>query len=365
MNTPILNREFQHPTDGWYHIEPKGEHPNREAGVVQVIDGAACEVIVNRFNADADAGTLTHGHEMLIDHEHFSHDADKETRAFGWLGRLQNRDDGIYGQIRWSATGKIAVDGGDYRFFSTEYATNDLAVLNKKGTRVRPLALAGLTLTNRPNNKGGRPITNSEERRSQTDATTTLPDDPASPAAGDLADIQNRKKTKMKQIAQKLGLSADASEEAIIGELTKLENRATTAEAQVSPLTVERDTLKNRLAELDAEQIDADLDAHGVKDAAVRNRLKPVLAPMKNREERVAFLTDVVAKPATQAAPQTKLFNRDGKSPSGGKNANGENTGAERERAQRITNRAVELQKIHNNLNAASAVIMAQREIES
>ena len=102
-----------------------------------------------------------------------------------------------------------------------------------------------------------------------------------------------------------------------------------------------------------------------VKDAAVRNRLKPVLAPMKNREERVAFLTDVVAKPATQAAPQTKLFNRDGKSPSGGKNANGENTGAERERAQRITNRAVELQKIHNNLNAASAVIMAQREIES
>jgi hypothetical protein len=28
MNTPILNREFQHPADGWYHIEPKGEHPS-------------------------------------------------------------------------------------------------------------------------------------------------------------------------------------------------------------------------------------------------------------------------------------------------------------------------------------------------
>ena len=359
MNAPILNREFQHPADGWYHIEPTGEHANRTAGVVQVIDAPACEAIVNRFNADADAGTLTHGHEMLIDHEHFSHDADKETRAFGWLTKLQNRDDGIYGQVRWSATGKAAVDGGDYRFFSTEYDPKDMAVLNtgnrkpETGKKIRPLALAGLTLTNRPNNKGGRPITNRD----------TLPEDPANSPAGAQADIQNRKNT-MKQIATRLGLSADASEEAILGELTKLENRATTAEAQVAPLTVERDTLKNRVTELDAEQIDADLDAHGVKDEAVRNRLKPVLVPMKNREDRVAFLTEVVAKPATETKPQTKLFNRDGKAPIG-KGASGDNVGAEKEKAQRIMNRSVELQKLHRNLNSASAVIMAQREIEA
>ena len=69
------------------------------------MDDDACQTIVNRFNADAEAGTLSHGQEMLIDHEHFRHDADKETIAYGWLTRLQNRDDGIYGQIRWSATG--------------------------------------------------------------------------------------------------------------------------------------------------------------------------------------------------------------------------------------------------------------------
>jgi len=356
MNTPILNRDFQHPADGWYHFEPKGEHPNRGAGIVQVIDDVACEAIANRFNADAEAGQLSHGHEMLIDQEHFSHDSDKETRAFGWLGRLQNRADGIYGKIRWSATGKTAVDGGDYRFFSTEYDPENLQVLNRETNRVRPLVLSGLTLTNRPNNRGGRPITN----------RNTLPDDPANPPAGDLADIQNRKH-KMKQIATRLGLSADASEEAIIGELAKLENRATAAEAQVGPLTAERDLLKNRVTELDADQIDADLDAHGVKDDAVRNRLKPVLAPMKNRADRVAFLTEVVAKPAAapEVKPQTKLFNRDGKSPAAGKNANGESTGADKERAQRIMNRALELQKQHRNLNSASAVIMAQREIES
>lgn len=154
----ILNREFQHPSDGWYHIEPAGEHPNR--GVVQVVDAEAIGAIVNRFNADATAGQLGQGHEMLICHEHFSHDAGQETRAFGWLDRLQGRSDGIYGQIRWSATGKAAVDGGDYRFFSTEYDPARCAVLNREGTRLRPLALAGLTLTNMPNNQGMKPITN-------------------------------------------------------------------------------------------------------------------------------------------------------------------------------------------------------------
>jgi len=72
MSVSIFNRpDFQHPPDGWYQIEAKGRHPNRQAGVIQLIDDEACEAIVDRFNVDADAGKLRHGHEMLIDHEHF------------------------------------------------------------------------------------------------------------------------------------------------------------------------------------------------------------------------------------------------------------------------------------------------------
>ena len=224
MNASILDREFKHPADGWYHIEPAGEHPNREAGVVQVIDGEARESIVNRFNAGANAGTLSHGNEMLIDHEHFSHEADKETRAYGWLTRLDNRADGLYGQVRWTGTGKAAVDNGDYRYFSTEYSPDDLQVLpenskfeirNSKIQRVRPMALAGLTLTNRPNNRGGKPITNS------------LREQPSDSTAGAQADKPH--KNTMKLTASKLGLSADASEEGILGEIDKLMNRATLA----------------------------------------------------------------------------------------------------------------------------------------
>ncbi|MGD0745622.1 MAG: phage protease, partial [Verrucomicrobiota bacterium] len=130
--------------------------------MVQVIDDAAANSIVNRFNADADANKLRHGHEMLIDHEHFSDQLDKETRAYGWLQELKNRADGIYGRIHWTATGKKAVDGGDYRFFSTEYDPEDLQLINREGGKaklLRPLRLAGLTLTNMNNNRGQKPIT--------------------------------------------------------------------------------------------------------------------------------------------------------------------------------------------------------------
>jgi hypothetical protein len=161
MSTAIFNREdFKHPADGWYQIEPKGNHPNLPAGVEQVIDATACSAIVNRFNADADAGKLRQGRELLIDHEHFKDQPDQETVAYGWLQRLQNRADGIYGQIRWTAVGQAAVDGGEYRFFSTEYLPDDLVNLGGDPPRIRPVRLDGLTLTNMPNNKGGKPITN-------------------------------------------------------------------------------------------------------------------------------------------------------------------------------------------------------------
>jgi phage I-like protein len=109
----ILNRDFQHPSDGWYQIEAKGEHPNKQAGLVQIIDDQACQSIVNRFNDEAAKPGFA---GMLVDHEHFKHDEDKETVAYGWLTALQNRADGIYAQVRWSGTGQKAVDNGDYRF---------------------------------------------------------------------------------------------------------------------------------------------------------------------------------------------------------------------------------------------------------
>lgn len=225
MNPPILNRDFQHPADAWYQIEAAGEHPNRRAGIVQVIDAAACQSIVNRFNTEAAQPGYA---GMLIDHEHFKHDQDKETVAYGWLEKLENRADGIYGRIRWTDTGKKAVDGGDYRFFSTEYDAKDLTILNRgeSPARVRPMRLDGLTLTNANNNKGQKPITN----RLSAEALAKEDGEP--------------KAKQMKTVCTLLGLSADASEEAVHAEVARALNRV--KELEGSQVEADLETYKNR-----------------------------------------------------------------------------------------------------------------------
>jgi len=338
MNSLILNRDFTHPVDGWYQIEAKGNHPNRAAGVVQVIDDEATQSIVNRFNTDAKAGSLRHGNEMLIDHEHFKDQPDQETRAYGWLQELANRADGIYGRIRWTATGKTAVDGGDYRFFSTEYDPADTKIVNKgEPKKIRPLRLDGLSLTNMNNNLGQKPITNRAEQAMPMngkcpDCNMKLSQNAAGKMqcpncektfAGVSASADKNKttvKNSMKNIATKLKLSADASEESILALVDNLLNRGDITAADLT-------TLKNRSTELETEnktllgeQVEALLDAHGVKEEKVRNRLKLVVTGMKNREERVAALIDfgfklVEAGQATETAQQRQLRNRDTKQP--------------------------------------------------
>jgi phage I-like protein len=238
---------FTHPTDGWYQIEAKGEHPNPRAGIVQVIDSPACAAIAERFNREATAPGFA---GMLIDHEHFKHDQSKETVAYGWLTQLQERNDGLYGQIRWTTTGKAAVDGGDYRFFSTEYDPADLKILNRGESpqRVRPMRLDGLTLTNANNNKGQKPITN------RSSATP--------PAAED----QHHKK--MKNVCTLLGLSADASEEVLETEVTKI---------------------LNRLKELEEAQLESDLALYQNRfDPKQREFIKSLL--VTNRGATIEFL---------------------------------------------------------------------------
>jgi phage I-like protein len=346
VNPTILNREFQHPVDGWYQIEALGDHPNRAAGVVQVIDQEAASCIVNRFNAEAKAAQLRHGHELLIDHEHFADQPDQESRAYGWLQELQNRADGIYGRIRWTKTGKEAVDGGDYRFFSTEYSQADLKVLNSAVStpnsalkRVRPLRLDGLTLTNMNNNRGQKPITN-------RDGSPTF--------AGARALVDSKPQTtgpKMKSVCTLLGLSAEADEASVHAAVAKLQNRNTTLE----PLEAENKTLKNRQTALETEnqtllgeQVDALLDAHQVKEEKVRNRLKPLLVTMKNREDRVGMLTDCGFKAADMKSPDKggRVLNRgEGRTPAEASTTEEEHP---REKAQRITNRAREIQQSAN-----------------
>jgi phage I-like protein len=384
MNLRILNREFKHPDDGWYQIEAKGFHPAvAEDGtkVLQVIDDKAIKRIVNRFNTDADAGKLSHGREMLIDHEHFKDDKSKETVAYGWASKLRATPDGSGIDVYkpWTATGQKAVDGGDYRFSSTEYVGPTKTVFESVSPEevptairnryrdyefLRPLQLTGLSLTNDPNNKGARALTilnrGSEQRviRITNFAASCEPAD---------SQQNNNQGQKMKSVCTLLGLSADADESSVHAAVTKLQNRVTTLE----PLDKTNTELKNRNTELEGEQCDALMDAHGLdadKEKARREKIKPVLLGLKNRAERKSFLAECcpVAAPAAPraAGTQVKLHNRDTNAPGAGGGANVE---VEDSRAAtKIMNRANEIRRdSKNQISLATAVRMAQRELET
>jgi hypothetical protein len=201
-------------------IEPAGEHAHPASGLVQVIDAEALDRIVRRF---ADEARQPGFAGLLVDQEHFSHDQDKASRAFGWLTALQARPDGLYGRIRWTASGRAAVDGGDYRFFSTEYEARDLAPCGPG--RARPERLAGLALTNKPNNRGGRPITNRQPEETPRPA--------ASAAAAPTEPTHNHI---MNLIATQLGLPGEAGEQAVLAELARILNRASELEAEITAL---------------------------------------------------------------------------------------------------------------------------------
>ena len=374
-STSILNRSGQHSPDGWYHIEKTGSHPGVDATgrkVLQICDLQSVNNRVAAFQADNADYAASHPGEpfpgMLVDREHFSHDASKETAADGWLMDLQNRNGELCGRIQWTRRGKAATSprsapGGkealapEYKYFSTEFNSEDLESLGVVDgvLNVRPKRLSGLTLTNRPNNLGATPIAN----------RSTL-----SPALGDSTPTQAN--TRMKSIATKLGLTPEASEKSIHDALDAILNSATTAKT----LKAEVGVLTNRVTELLGEQIDLDIAAAGIVDQTAIATFKPVLAGMKNREERTNFLKlvrpqgDSGAASAAAADPSKAvgaLTNRTTAKPPGSAatTPDAAATKASKDQAHAIQNRATAIMTATPGMSAMAAFTQAKREIDA
>ena len=227
MKLPILNRSNAIPADGWYQIEVTGEHP-ASGNKVQVIDDVALTAIVNRFRKEKqEAGYTFAG--MLVDRDHLSHDLEKETSAMAWVQDLDIRNGQLHAQLDLTTPGKQDVEGKVYKFFSTEYPAADLQDLGNG--RVRPLRLGGLAFTNRPNNRGGKPISNREDN----------------PNGGQQQTTDENKLKSMKNIAEKLGLPADADEATITKAITDLITKV--AGLEKATQEAEADAVMNRMGE--------------------------------------------------------------------------------------------------------------------
>ncbi|MFU8894012.1 MAG: phage protease [Luteolibacter sp.] len=284
MNTPILNRENQPPSDGWYQIEVKGEHPAGDKRV-QVIDEAALQAIVNRFKADAAAENFP---GLLVDADHLSHDLENPTAALAWVKELDIRNGQLHARLDLTDLGEQAITGNRYKFFSTEYSSADLE--NLGNGRVRPLRLSGLAFTNRPNNKGGKPISNREaDDAGETPALLSNRDGTLPP--GETTTETTNTTKPMTSIAEKLGLSAEATEADILNRIDTLQGDV--AAAKKKDQEAEADAVLNRLGDRVPE--------------AVRPQWREQL--ITNRESAEKLMeASFPEKPA--AKPEPRIFNR-------------------------------------------------------
>jgi len=314
---PILSASFELPSDGFHHAMALGEFPNsllepdpakpgsiRRRRVVQICDRAACDAIVAAFNR---AAAVQDFPGLLVDRDHESDDPDKTTDAWGWVTEMQNRDDGLYVRIRWTDLGEPAVRGGRFRFLSPVFdpdACEDLG-----NNRLRPSRLEKLGLTNDPNIKALRPISN----RSQEPA----PADSGTKNAGDPGRKESTMDFKAKLLAL-LGLAADATDEqidqAIAAKTSELENasaeKAKGAELKNRAEAAEAKVVSFERAALEA-QVEKDLETH--KDV-IENRDEVKVQLLANREGTLKLLCSL-RKPAAAESAAAALRNRDTKAP--------------------------------------------------
>lgn len=378
MNARVLNRDFQHPMDGYYQVVPAGTFKGRRGDqeIEQIVDGTAIYKIVRNFREESRRENFP---GLLVDYEHFSYDSGKSSEAAGWITDLQERMDGVWARIRWSDAGRAAVTNGRYRLVSPVWLARDVEDLG--GGRVRPLRLDSVALTNSPNMKGMVPLSNrdlaggdmmgtrgSSVLAAQASASRTGQEEFSRGAGASSAAVNNKNNEgkKMKSVATKLGLSADASEEAVLAEVTKITNRVTELDGQVVPMKSRITELETANRTLLSEQIDGDLEAAGVKEEKVRNRLRVVLGTLTNRQERTEFLKDLQVTPGgtgTRGARPSeeggRVLNRaDAKQPG----TSGDTD--ERERSEKIKNRAMELQGQNAGRSWDACWAQAQKEIK-
>ena len=146
----------------WMQFTPKGTFWHDDAQVNQLLDDKATAAMVNRLNEEKEkAGANWAG--LLIDFDHFSNDTDKSSEAAGWLMSLENRADGMWGEVNLSDEGTKAVKGLRFKFTSPVWKPSDCEVVNRDTSTIRPLRLDRAALTNDPNLKGMAPITNRAE----------------------------------------------------------------------------------------------------------------------------------------------------------------------------------------------------------
>jgi len=147
----IQNRLPSEPEAGWIHIVPKGELPNRDAGIVQVLDDVSLDSILSGIAADKSRlGNRWTG--VYAGREHFVYDPDQDSAALAWFKDFEKRGDGIWASADGlTPIGRQAIANREYKFTSFCADSKDLQSIGSN--RVRVLRIDTIGFTNQANGK--------------------------------------------------------------------------------------------------------------------------------------------------------------------------------------------------------------------
>jgi phage I-like protein len=313
---------FRLPADGWYQLAPAGEFPvlTENGRVVQVLDADAFGAMLDAFRETAAVPDFP---GLLVDYDHFSLDLGKASEAAGWLVELGIRDSALWGRIRWSERGERAVAGGAYRFLSPVFDRASAELLG--ADRVRPRRLLSAGLTNDPNLKGLRPLSNRNGGNPPP----------------------NQEAARMKQrLAEILELGPEAPETDFVAKVQELKNRA------VQTQTDQEELAALRRRNLEA-RIEADIEEHRDKIADAAQAREALLA---NREAALGILAAV--RPPSRPAPLPNR--REGRVPAA--DPGDQTAPAAGRTAAAIRNRAAEIQH-RQGVNYRTAFRLAAQEL--
>lgn len=122
----------------WIHLLP--------TGTIRTVDGRGPYRVADAVALMA--ASLAQGERLPIDENHaidLAAPKGEASPARGWIVELQNRADGVWGRVEWTAQGKRLVAGKSYRSISP-------VIAHAKDGTVQALLRA--SLTNRPNLRG-------------------------------------------------------------------------------------------------------------------------------------------------------------------------------------------------------------------
>jgi phage I-like protein len=132
----ILVDEAEPDKDNWIRIVPVGNFPRHHNGAHSITQQDIEQMAANFNNS---------GTDLLFDIDHESLWGD--TRAAGWSGEVEAREDGLYAQYpNFTPSAKKAIENKEYRYFSPVYF---LDKKDKQGDNIGAV-IDSVAVTNRP-----------------------------------------------------------------------------------------------------------------------------------------------------------------------------------------------------------------------